>query len=121
MDARLDFNKQTSDRFEREPSGSEGSISLSEIVEQLRGFVRRQFPIFIFVIACTIALGLVYLLTTPASYTSHAMLLIDSSKLRVLQQQDAPLGRHSDRYCSGGDASRDPQSPRISVYPSSRI
>ena len=90
MDARLDFNKQTSDRFRTRTIRGKASISLSEIVEQLRGFVRRQFPIFIFIIACTIALGSVYLLTTPASYTSHAMLLIDSSKLRVLQQQDAP-------------------------------
>jgi polysaccharide biosynthesis transport protein len=90
MDAPLNINKQSSDRFERE--GSEDSLVLSEVVEQLAGFIRRQFPIFVFVVACAIALGLVYLITTPASYTSHAMLLIDSSKLRVLRQQDAPLG-----------------------------
>ena len=90
MDAPVNFNKQSSDRFERE--GPEDSIPLSEVVEQLTGFIRRQFPIFVFVVACAIALGLVYLITTPASYTSHAMLLIDSSKLRVLHQQDEPLG-----------------------------
>src|SRR3984893_17414294 len=90
MDAPVNFNKQGSDRFERE--GPEDSIPLSEVVEQLTGFIRRQFPIFVFVVACAIALGLVYLITTPASYTSHAMLLIDSSKLRVLHQQDEPLG-----------------------------
>ncbi|OAF07532.1 hypothetical protein AXW67_30015 [Bradyrhizobium neotropicale] len=48
------------------------------------------------VTACSIGLGLVYLLTTPARYTAHAMMQIDSSKLRVLQQQqvsfaDTPL------------------------------
>jgi succinoglycan biosynthesis transport protein ExoP len=37
--------------------------------------------------ACALALGFVYLLTTPARFTAHAMLMIDSSKLRVLQQQ----------------------------------
>jgi succinoglycan biosynthesis transport protein ExoP len=89
MDAPLNFNKQIGDRFERE--GSAESISLKEIVEQLTGFVRRQFPIFVFFIACALGLGLVYLFTTPPSYTSHAMLLIDSSKLRILQQQEAPL------------------------------
>jgi polysaccharide biosynthesis transport protein len=93
MDAPLNFNKHSSGQFERERSeDSERSIVLSDIVEQLTGFVRRQFPIFVFVVACSVALGLIYLITTPASYTSHAMLLIDSSKLRVLHQQDAPLG-----------------------------
>ena len=62
------------------------------LVEQLTGFVRRQLPIFVFVFACTIALGFVYLVTTPASYTSHAMLVMDTGKLRVLRQQDASLG-----------------------------
>ena len=93
MDAPLNFNKQISYRLEHERSEvPEDPISLSEIVDQCRGFVRRQFPIFIFVVACAIALGLVYFITTPARYTSHAMLLIDSSKLRVLQQQQAPIG-----------------------------
>lgn len=92
MDAPLNFNKQISGRFERERSDESGdSVVFSELVEQLTGFVRRQFPIFVFVVACAVALGLVYLITTPASYTSHAMLLIDSSKLRILRQ-DAPLG-----------------------------
>lgn len=68
------------------------SVSVAEIVEQLTGFVRRQLPIFLFVCACAIALGFVYLFTTPNRYTSHAMLLIDSSKVRILQQQQASLG-----------------------------
>ena len=92
MDVPLNFNKQISARVERErPEVPEDSINLSEIIEQLTGFVRRQLPIFVFVVACAIGLGLVYLITTPANYTSHAMLLIDSSKLRILQQQEAPL------------------------------
>ena len=91
MDAPLNFNKQISDRFERERSEvPERPIVLSEIFEQLTGFVRRQLPIFVFGIACAVSIGLVYLITTPASFTSHAMLLIDSSKLRILQQQQAP-------------------------------
>jgi capsular exopolysaccharide synthesis family protein len=88
MDVPLNFDKRSNARLDR----SEETVLLSEVLEQLAGFVRRQFPIFVFVLACTIALGAVYLLTTPPSFTSHAMLLIDSSKLRVLQQQDAPLG-----------------------------
>ena len=90
MDVPLNFNRQNSDRFEVEDS--QDSMGFSEAVEQLGGFVRRQFPIFVFIVACAIALGLVYLVTTPASYTSHAMLLIDSSKVRVLQQQQTAVG-----------------------------
>ena len=63
------------------------SVSISELVEQITGFVRRQLPIFLFITACSIGLGLTYLFATPARYTAHAMLLIDSSKVRMLQQQ----------------------------------
>lgn len=87
---RQNFNRPSMDRFEREKP--EDSTSFSEILEQLAGFVRRQFPIFVFILASAIALGVVYLFTTPPSYTSHAMLLIDSSKIRILQKQDASLG-----------------------------
>lgn len=90
MDVPLNFNRQGNVRPERE--GPEDSFTITGIIEQLTGFVRRQFPIFIFIVACSLALGLVYLFTTPPSYTSHAMLLIDSSKLRILQQQQTPVG-----------------------------
>lgn len=62
-------------------------LSISEIVEQLTGFIRRQYPIFVFVTVCCLALGFVYLQTAPPRFTAHAMLLIDSSKLRILQEQ----------------------------------
>ncbi len=67
-----------------------GSISI--LFEQAAGFVRRQFPIFAFIITCSLVLGFAYLFTAPARYTAHAMLLIDSSRLRVLQQQQGPIG-----------------------------
>jgi succinoglycan biosynthesis transport protein ExoP len=94
MDAPLNFNKQISNRFEREKV-PEDSRGLSEVIEQLTGFIRRQLPIFVFVVGCSVALGLVVLITTPASFTAHAMLLIDSSKLRILQQQQASIGDNS--------------------------
>src|ERR1700761_8440759 len=89
MDAPLKkFGGQPPAQFGQE--GLEGSLNFSEIIEQLTGFVRRQYPIFVFVSVCSVFLGLVYLFTAPPSYTAHTMLLIDSSKLRILQQQ--PLG-----------------------------
>jgi polysaccharide biosynthesis transport protein len=90
MDVPLNFNRQGSARFEQEGLGD--SVTFSDLIEQLSGFVRRQFPIFVFITSCCVALGLVYLFTTPPSFTSHTMLLIDSSKTRVLQQQEAPVG-----------------------------
>src|ERR1700694_3651547 len=92
MDAPTFFHPQARDQIERE---TDDANSFSEIIQQLAGFVRRQFPLLVFILACSFLLGLVYLMTAPARYTSHSMLLIDSSKLRVLQQQasvgDTPL------------------------------
>ncbi len=89
MDARLKFSSQSGARIE--PDRLEETITISELVEQFTGFIRRQYPIFIFFLACALAVGAVYLFTTPPIFTSHAMMLIDSSKVRILQQ-DAPLG-----------------------------
>ncbi|MFT4115674.1 polysaccharide biosynthesis tyrosine autokinase [Bradyrhizobium sp.] len=90
MDARLKFSEQPGARMV--PDGSDDAVPITDLIDQLTGFVRRQFPIFIFFVACSLAVGAVYIFTTPPSFTSHAMLLIDSSKLRVLQGQEAPLG-----------------------------
>ena len=90
MDARLNFNRQREHYFEGEEPG--GSISVSEALEQFLGFVRRQFPIFVFIIAGCLSLGLVHFATSPSRYTSHAMLLIDSSKLQFMQQAQSPVG-----------------------------
>jgi succinoglycan biosynthesis transport protein ExoP len=65
-------------------------ISLSEFADQINGFVRRQYPIFVLFITSALVMGILYLLTTPAQYTAHAMLVIDTKKLRVLQEQQAP-------------------------------
>jgi succinoglycan biosynthesis transport protein ExoP len=89
MDAPSYFRSQPADRLERE---TVDASSIAEILEQVTGFVRRQFPLFVFILVCSVVLGLVYLITAPPRFTSHAKLLIDSSKLRVLQQQQAPVG-----------------------------
>ncbi len=87
MDAPVNFSRHV----RLEPETPADSPNFTDLVEQLRGFVRRQFPIFIFITACSLALGLVYLLTAAPKFTSHAMLLIDSSKVRILQQQQTPV------------------------------
>jgi succinoglycan biosynthesis transport protein ExoP len=90
MDASSLVPNRTQDRRETTPLADVGSIS--DLIEQTIAFARRQLPIFVFILACSLVLGLVYLFTAPARYTAHAMLLIDSSRLRVLQQQQGPVG-----------------------------
>lgn len=67
-------------------------ISFSDLIERLRGLARRQSRVFLIGPAAAIAIGIVYLLVTPALYTATATLLIDSSTLRVLQSQLQPQG-----------------------------
>ena len=58
-----------------------------ETLEQIVSFIRRQFRIIVFVALVGISLGAVYLATTPVSYTAQVMLLIDSRKVQLFQQQ----------------------------------
>jgi succinoglycan biosynthesis transport protein ExoP len=90
MDAPSLVPNRLQDRGGNTPLTDVGSIS--DLIEQATGFARRQLPIFVFILACSLVLGLVYLFTAPSRYTAHAMLLIDSSRLRVLQQQQGPVG-----------------------------
>jgi polysaccharide biosynthesis transport protein len=66
--------------------------SVSDLIERLSGLARRQYRVFLIGPAAAIALGLAYLLITPAEYTATSTLLIDSSTLRVLQNQLQPQG-----------------------------
>jgi len=54
--------------------------------------VRRQFPTILLVIACTTALGLIYLFTATPQYTATARMVIDTHKVQLFQQQGAGLG-----------------------------
>src|SRR5579871_1574556 len=87
MDARLEVNQQSGAQGREDILGQ----TLSESIDWATGFFRRQYRVFVIIVGCCLALGLVYLLTTPPRYTSHAMLLIDSSNLRVLQQPQTPV------------------------------
>jgi len=94
MDTRTVVEARTVNLAERDNLGD--SVSISDLVEQISGFLRRRYLMFLIVTACTIGFSFVYLQTTPARYTAHAVMMIDSSKLRVLQQQqvsfaDVPL------------------------------
>ena len=92
MDMPLNFNKQISNPIDREKAEPHDELArVLELVQQTIDLVRRQFPLFVFITGCCLALGFVYLLTAPAKFTSHAILLIDSSKLRFLQDQQTAV------------------------------
>jgi len=68
-------------------------LGASDLVTAIKSFtsitsiVRRQLPVFLIVIPCATTLGLLYLLTTPSSYTAVARMVIDSRKMPAFQQQ----------------------------------
>jgi succinoglycan biosynthesis transport protein ExoP len=49
--------------------------------------VRRQFPTILLVIACTTALGLIYLFTATPKFSATARMVIDTHKTQLFQQQ----------------------------------
>jgi succinoglycan biosynthesis transport protein ExoP len=77
------------DRTLGPPQDESGTMvaSLGQTVESIASIVRRQFPVFLVVIPCVMALGLLYLLTTPPAYTAVAKMLIETRKVPAFQQQ----------------------------------
>ena len=59
----------------------------SEVFQSMLDFLRRQYQVIGFAVAIMVAIGFVYLLTTPSSYTATAMMLIDTKKVQLFQQQ----------------------------------
>ena len=66
---------------------SAAEAALSETLKSILAFVRRQYAIIGSVAAIAIAMGFVYLFTTPPGYTATATMLIDTSNIRQVQQQ----------------------------------
>src|SRR6516165_232838 len=79
--------------YQTEPFQSQ-SEALSRLLERLTGLIRRQYLLIIIIVAFTTAIGGVYLMTTPAVYSAHAKLLIDSGKIRAMQQQMVPYNMY---------------------------
>ncbi len=74
---------------------SAAAANLGRIVNQIVSIIRRQSLIFLVVIPCAIALGLLYLFTTQPRYTAVAEMLIDTQKVPAFHQQqmvgEAPI------------------------------
>src|SRR5262249_52589372 len=71
---------------DRESTVSEFA-ALVEALESFAGFVRRQYPVILFVLLLVLAVVAVFLFTTPPRYTAQAKLIIDSRKVQLFQHQ----------------------------------
>src|ERR1700680_753006 len=60
--------------------------SPAEAMTSIIQFVYRQLPVILLTTCLTAALGLLYLLITPPSYTALATMLIDSKRGQIFQQ-----------------------------------
>ena len=83
-------------QISRAPASSSAKLAIehastTELYAAMIAFVRRQFPTILIVTLSTLALGAVYLFTTPSRYTATALLLIESHKVQLFQQQ-SPMG-----------------------------
>lgn len=73
-----------------------GSVNVQTSLFAIKDLLKRQFPIIVCVALICVGMAVVYLLTATPRYSSSAVLLIDSRKTQMLQQQspmgvDAPL------------------------------
>jgi len=68
-------------------SRSFDSVTPSDALTAYINIVRRQFPTIFLVFACTLAIGLVYLLVATPKYSATARMVIDTRKLQLFQQQ----------------------------------
>src|SRR5690242_17545247 len=60
---------------------------LVKIFSSFKLILKRQFRVFLVLMACTTALGLLYLFITPPSFTASGTMVIDSHRLQMLQQK----------------------------------
>lgn len=80
----LEVNKQSgASRREVEFESASPSEDLSNYIN----IVRRQFPTILLVIACVVALGLVYLFTATPRFSATARMVIDTKKVQLFQTQ----------------------------------
>lgn len=84
----LEINKQS---VAADRNGDFESSSPAQDLSTYLNIVRRQFPTMLLIIACTTALGLIYLFTATPKFTASARMVIDTRKTQLFQQQ-ASLG-----------------------------
>jgi succinoglycan biosynthesis transport protein ExoP len=59
----------------------------SQALQFALNFVRRQYVVIAVAVALSTLLGVVYLMTTPPTFTAYAKMMIDTRRVQVFQQQ----------------------------------
>src|ERR1700751_5602125 len=85
----LQFNKSRP-VGQLEPPAAE-LISPAEVYEAAVGFFRMQHLVIAIAIVLALLLGVVYVASSPATYTGRAVLVMDPHKAQVFQSP-APIG-----------------------------
>lgn len=60
---------------------------LTTTFSSFKWILKRQFRVFLVLMACTTALGLLYLFITPPSFTASGTMVIDTHRTQLLQQK----------------------------------
>jgi succinoglycan biosynthesis transport protein ExoP len=69
------------------PSIGPQEQSEGDSLQAFTSFVRRQFPVIVFVTILAMSLGVIYVITARPRFTAEALLLVDAQKMQVFQQQ----------------------------------
>jgi succinoglycan biosynthesis transport protein ExoP len=88
----LQLNKpQLGSAAESNVAGAE-FLSARALYSVIEGFIHRQFSIIVFFFLLALGVCGAYLLTAPARYTGHAVMIMDTHKIQPFQQQQtAPI------------------------------
>ena len=85
----LQIDKKPSDRPSSPAypdAGAAGAETPGELLSALVGFIKRQYPVIIFIAAIIFVIGVVYRVSTPPSYTAQGTMVIDTRKVQLFQQ-----------------------------------
>ena len=77
----------------------------SHVLHFAINFIRRQYVVIAIAVALTTLLGVVYLITTPPSFTAYARMLIDTRKQQVMFPQQ-PMTWDFMEFAHGGKPGR---------------
>lgn len=71
------------------PASAADFVSPEELYAAAVGFIRRQYPVIVFVMLLMLGLAALYIFTAPPRFTGEAVLIIDTHKPDLFQQQNA--------------------------------
>lgn len=74
---------------------SPGENSFEDTLNLVKGLAWRQYPLIIFITILSLAIGALYLVITPPTYTAHVQLLLGNPNTPLTQQPSAGFGTES--------------------------